>query len=97
MSTWVLSIPKKANRTCYKGKLSMLPLARFLIIFGVVLVLAGSLIYLLAKSGLNLGQLPGDIRIQNGNMTCVIALGTSILLSIILTIVLNLAGKFLNK
>jgi hypothetical protein len=75
----------------------MLSLARLLIIFGVILVLAGGLIYLLAKSGLNLGQLPGDIRLTSGNNTCVFALGTSLLLSVILTLLLNLVARFLNK
>ena len=75
----------------------MFPLARFLVILGVILVLAGGLVYLLAKAGLSLGRLPGDFRIQGSNMTCVIALGTSILLSVVLTVALNLLMKFLNK
>ncbi len=75
----------------------MLTAARFLVILGVILILAGGLVFLMAKIGLNLGRLPGDIRIQNGNLTCVIALGTSILLSVLLTVALNLLVRFLNK
>jgi hypothetical protein len=75
----------------------MLSGARLLVILGVILVIAGGLIYLVARLGLPLGRLPGDIRIEQRNFTCVIALGTSILLSIILTVVLNLIVRFLNK
>ena len=75
----------------------MLSIARILVILGVVLVIAGGLIYLAARLGLPLGKLPGDIRIERNNFTCVFALGTSILLSVILTVVLNLIVRFLNK
>jgi hypothetical protein len=71
--------------------------ARILIILGVVLLVIGGLLYLAARLGIPLGRLPGDIRIERTNMTCVIALGTSLLLSIILTIVLNIIVRFLNK
>ncbi len=75
----------------------MLSIARILVILGVILVIAGGLIYLVARLGLPLGRLPGDFRIERNNFTCVIALGTSILLSIILTVVLNIIVRFLNK
>ena len=75
----------------------MLSVARFLVIFGVILVIAGGLIYLAARLGLQLGRLPGDFRIERGNSTCVIALGTSLLLSVILTVILNLIVRLLNK
>ena len=68
----------------------MIPLARILILLGAILLIAGGVLYLIARSGLPLGQMPGNIRIQGSNFTCVIALGASLLLSIILTIVLNL-------
>ncbi len=75
----------------------MIPLARLLIILGVVLVILGGLVYLAARLGLQPGHLPGDIRIVRGNSTCIIALGTSILLSILLTVILNLVARYLNK
>lgn len=68
----------------------MTQLARFLIISGLVLLAAGGIVYVAARLGITFGRLPGDIRVQTSNMTCVIALGTSILLSIILTIALNI-------
>jgi hypothetical protein len=75
----------------------MIQMARILILIGVFSLVVGSLMYGFAKSGVPLGRLPGDIRIQNGNTTCIIALGTSILLSIVLTVILNLIVKFLNR
>lgn len=79
----------------------MLPVARLLIIIGLVILLAGGVLYLVAQTGwinrIPLGRLPGDIRIQTGNTTCVFPIVTSILLSIVLTILLNVIVRFLNK
>ena len=75
----------------------MLPLARGLIIFGLSLTLIGGLIYVVARLGVPLGRLPGDIRIQGENLTCVFPLATSIILSILLTVILNIAIRFINK
>lgn len=75
----------------------MIVLARFLILLGLALIAIGSLLYLVARLGLPLGRLPGDIRIERQNFTCVFALGTSLLLSIVLTVLLNLLARLLNK
>jgi len=71
-------------------------LARLLVTFGLVLVLAGGLLYLADRFGLPLGRLPGDIRIGNENLTCLIPLATSLLLSILLTIILNIIIRLLR-
>ncbi len=75
----------------------MLSLARVLIILGLILLVVGGLVYLAAKAGLPLGRLPGDIRIQSGNVSCVFPLVTSIILSILLTVILNIIVRILNK
>ena len=75
----------------------MLQAGRLLMIFGVVLFVIGGLLYLAGRIGLPLGNLPGDIRIQRENFTCVIPLATSIILSILLTLGLNFLIRFLNK
>jgi len=72
-------------------------IARYLVIGGIVLILIGGGVYLAAKFGFPLGRLPGDIRIQGENGTFYFPLASSILVSVILTIILNLIGKFLNK
>ncbi len=77
--------------------MSLEPIARILMIAGISLFVVGGLIYLFSRMGINLFQLPGDIRFQSGNVTCLIPLVSSILLSIVLTIILNLVIRFLNK
>jgi len=71
--------------------------ARILMIMGIVLFVTGGLVYLLSRLGINLFQLPGDIRLQSGNVTCLVPLVSSILISIVLTVILNLVIRFLNK
>ena len=77
--------------------MSMEPLARLLMIAGIILFLVGGLVYLASRLGINLFQLPGDIRLQSNNLTCIIPLVSSILISIVLTVVLNLVIRFLNR
>ena len=71
-------------------------IARWLIVAGIGLALAGGLVFLLAKAFPNLSQFPGTIRIQGAGMTCVIPLLASIVLSIVLTIVLNIFARFIK-
>jgi hypothetical protein len=75
----------------------MSDLGRLLILFGVVLVVVGGLLLLLPRLGVSLGKLPGDLRFEVGQLTCFVPLATSIILSILLTIGLNLLGRFFNR
>jgi hypothetical protein len=59
---------------------------KILIVTGAVLLVLG----LLIQFGLPLGRLPGDIRYSNGNITVYAPITTGLLLSIALTILLNL-------
>ena len=72
-------------------------LARTFVFIGIGFILIGGLIWAFSRIGLPLGRLPGDIRIQTGSLTCLIPLATSILLSIILTIALNVFIRLMNK
>ena len=72
-------------------------IARYLMIGGVILFLIGGGVYLASKFGLPLGHLPGDIRFQNGNFTFYFPLASSILISVILTILLNIIIRFIRK
>lgn len=64
--------------------------ARLLVLGGIALTVIG--LALLAASRLGLGgRRPGDIVIERGNFTFALLLGTSLLLSIVLTLVLNIA------
>ncbi len=66
-------------------------MSRTLIVFGIVLVLAGLLWPFLAKLGL--GRLPGDIVIEHGNARIYIPIATSILVSVVLSVVLWLINR----
>ena len=76
---------------------NMESLARTLMIGGVVLFLIGGGIFLASKFGIPFGRLPGDIRIEGENGSFYFPLTSSILVSVILTIVLNLISSFLKK
>ncbi|HTO11008.1 MAG TPA: DUF2905 domain-containing protein [Candidatus Binatia bacterium] len=67
-------------------------IGRTLIVLGVVIALVG-VVLLVAGRVPGLGRLPGDIHIQRGNWSFFVPLGTSILLSLLLTLVLWLIGR----
>ncbi len=64
---------------------------RWLIILGITLLVAGLLWPLLQKIGL--GRLPGDIVIERGNFRFYLPLGTSILVSLVLSLLLWLLNR----
>jgi hypothetical protein len=66
-------------------------MARWLIILGVVLIVAGLLWPWLTKLGL--GRLPGDIVIERDNFRMYIPITTSILISVILSLILWLLNR----
>jgi hypothetical protein len=66
-------------------------MARFLIIAGLILLVAGLLWPLIAKLGL--GRLPGDIVIERGNTTFYFPIVTSLILSLVLSAVLWMLGR----
>ena len=72
-------------------------LARTLMLGGLILFLLGGGLYLVTKFCLPLGRLPGDIRIEGENGSFYFPVTTSILVSVVLTIVLNLIARFLKK
>ncbi|WP_026370703.1 DUF2905 family protein [Kallotenue papyrolyticum] len=70
-------------------------IGRWLIMFGLLLVIVGGLLLLLGRVPW-LGRLPGDLRIERGNLTCFVPLATSLLLSLVLTILLNVLVRLLR-
>ena len=69
-------------------------LGRILMLAGVVLLVAGLLLhYSHFLSFLNLGHLPGDIRIKRGNFSFFFPLTTCILLSILLSLIIYIFRK----
>ncbi|MBK6791804.1 MAG: DUF2905 domain-containing protein [Anaerolineales bacterium] len=64
---------------------------------GIFLFIFGGGVYLASKFGFPLGRLPGDIRIEGQNGSFYFPVTSSILLSVLLSIFVNIISKFLNK
>lgn len=72
-------------------------IARTLMLGGIALFLIGGGIYLASKFGIPLGRLPGDIRIEGENGGFYFPVTSSILVSVILTIVVNVIIRLIKK
>lgn len=64
-------------------------IGRMLILFGAVLIVVG-LVFFLGGKFLNLGRLPGDIYIKQEGFSFYFPLVTCIIISLVLTFILNL-------
>lgn len=71
-------------------------IGKFLIYIGVFLVIVG-LFFILFEKFIHIGRLPGDIVYEKDNFKFYFPLGTSIVISIILTILLNLMIILISK
>ena len=72
-------------------------IARYLMLGGIIIFLIGGGIYLAAKFGIPLGRLPGDIRIEGETGSFYFPITSSILVSIVLSVLLNLISRLLKK
>jgi hypothetical protein len=70
----------------------MSELGRALIILGVLVAVVGVVLVLVGRVPW-VGRLPGDFHVQRENWSFYFPLGTSILLSVVLTLVLWLIGR----
>jgi hypothetical protein len=61
---------------------------------GVLLAFAGAALLLAGRIGLPLGRLPGDIAYRGKNVSVFIPLGTSILLSVVLSAIFYILSRF---
>ena len=64
-------------------------LAKSLIVFGLVLMVAGAVLYLAGRVP-GVGRLPGDIFFKKVNFSFFFPITTSLLISVITTVLLNL-------
>ncbi len=73
--------------------------AKFFFLFGLLFILIGGILFLFSKLGTfkSIPRLPLDIVIERKNFKFYFPLGTSILISIILTLLLNIILRFLSK
>lgn len=70
-------------------------LGKWLLVLGGGIALLGLLVLLLSKVPW-LGRLPGDMRIEREGFSCYIPIVTMILLSLVLTLLLNLVIRLLK-
>ena len=67
---------------------------RLLIFGGVVLVVLGALFLVLGRTNLPIGRLPGDVLYRGKNTVFYFPIVTSMLLSVLLSLIFYLIGKF---
>ncbi len=72
-------------------------MGKWILIFGVVLIAVGGAIWLVEHFGLPLGRLPGDVRLRGEGWSFYFPVTTSILVSVVLTVLLNLVFLFLRR
>lgn len=69
---------------------------KVLIVIGVLLIIAGLLLWLAPAAFSWFGRLPGDIRIERDNLYVYIPVTSMIVLSLALTLILNLIAWVMN-
>ena len=67
------------------------PFGPILVTLGIVVVLAGLLVWTGAFSWF--GRLPGDLRIERENLRVFVPFGSMLLISLVLTLILNLVRR----
>lgn len=72
-------------------------IGRWMVAVGLGLALIGGALWLVGHLLPAGKDLPGTIRIQGAGFTCVFPLLASLLISVLLTIVLNLLARFFNR
>lgn len=68
------------------------PVGRTLLLIGLVVAVVG-LVLVLAPRIPFIGRLPGDIRFERDGVVVFIPLGTMLVVSLVLTLVLNIIGR----
>ena len=70
-------------------------LGRWLIAVGLLLVAVGAVLYFLPRFFGWFGHLPGDIRIERDGVYVFVPITSMLLVSVVLTLLLNLVGYLL--
>jgi hypothetical protein len=68
---------------------------KYIILGGIVIIVAGVLIYFFHDKMNWIGRLPGDIRIEKENSRFYLPITTMILFSLLLTVIVNIVRRFL--
>ena len=76
------------------GGVPVTELGRVILGVGVLLVVLGAVLMMAGRLGLPLGRLPGDVAYKGKHVSVYFPIGTSILLSVVLTVILYLVSHF---
>ena len=68
-------------------------LGKMLIAMGLLIAAVGFLLIIAGKLNIPFGKLPGDITYQKKNLTVFAPFGTMIVVSVILTLILNIFSR----
>jgi hypothetical protein len=68
---------------------------KYIVLFGLGIILIGALIYFFHDKLHWIGRLPGDIRVERENFRFYFPITTMIILSVVLTIIIRVVRKFL--
>ena len=71
----------------------MVELDKALLGLGVLLAIVGGVLLIAGRAGLPLGRLPGDFAYRGKSVQVFFPLGTSILISVLLTVLFDLLSK----
>jgi hypothetical protein len=69
---------------------------KWIMLAGILIVLAGTIIYFFHDKLNWLGRLPGDIRIEKGNTRFYFPIVTMIIISVLLTLFINIIKRFFH-
>jgi len=69
-------------------------IGKMLFVLGLAVAAAGLVFMVLGRTNLPLGRLPGDILYRGKHTTFYFPLATSIVVSVLLTLVLYVVGRF---
>ncbi|HEV8422169.1 MAG TPA: DUF2905 domain-containing protein [Chthoniobacterales bacterium] len=72
----------------------MFEIGKAILVLGLVAILIGAGVMLAARLGLPLGRLPGDVVYRGKHVSVFFPIGTSILISIVLSLVFYLLSRF---
>jgi hypothetical protein len=68
-------------------------LGKVLLVLGVLLAIVGGVLLIAGRTGLPLGRLPGDFAYRGKNVRVYFQIGTSILISVALTVLFYLIAR----
>ncbi|MDO4561566.1 MAG: DUF2905 domain-containing protein [bacterium] len=72
----------------------MSQLGKMLIALGLFIAAAGVVLIIAGKLNIPFGKLPGDITYQKKNLTVFAPFGTMLVVSVILTLILNIFSRW---